>query len=42
LDEYHQGFVRNRNASLEDSLVDITGGITCLLLIWLVKKDKFK
>ena len=41
LDEYHQGFVRNRNASLEDSLLDISGGITVLLIILLIKKNKF-
>jgi len=42
LDEYHQAFVRSRNASLGDSFVDTFGAITSLLLIWLVKRDKFK
>lgn len=42
LDEYHQAFARNRNASLGDSLVDILGGLTYLFLIWLVKRNKFQ
>ncbi len=42
LDEYHQAFIRNRNASLEDSLLDIFGGVVCLFLIRLVKKINLK
>lgn len=41
LDEYHQAFVRNRNASLGDSLIDILGGLTFLLLICFFKRNKF-
>ena len=33
LDEYHQSFVPSRTASLVDSLIDISGGLTMLLLI---------
>lgn len=41
LDEYHQAFVKNRNASLGDSLTDTLGGITFLFFIWLIKRGKF-
>lgn len=41
LDEYHQSFVRNRNASLGDSLIDFAGGVTFLLIIWIAKRAKF-
>ncbi|MBK7996871.1 MAG: VanZ family protein [Blastocatellia bacterium] len=41
LDEYHQSFVRNRSASLQDSLVDILGGLTALLILFKIKKTKF-
>jgi len=33
LDEYHQSFVPSRTASIYDSLVDIAGGLTALLVI---------
>jgi VanZ family protein len=33
LDEYHQSFVPTRTGSVWDSLVDIAGGITALLVI---------
>ncbi|HEY8226251.1 MAG TPA: VanZ family protein [Pyrinomonadaceae bacterium] len=33
LDEYHQSFVPSRSASVIDSLVDMTGGFTALLII---------
>jgi len=33
LDEYHQSFVPSRSASLLDSLVDMAGGFTALLLL---------
>lgn len=41
LDEYHQAFVKNRNASLGDSLTDTLGGVTFLFLMWVIKKDRF-
>ena len=33
LDEYHQSFVPSRTASIYDSLIDMTGGLTALLVI---------
>jgi VanZ family protein len=34
LDEYHQSFVPSRTASIFDSFIDMSGGITALLVIW--------
>ena len=34
LDEYHQSFVPSRTASIHDSLIDIAGGLTALLIVW--------
>jgi VanZ family protein len=33
LDEYHQSFIPSRTGSIYDSLIDISGGLTALLLI---------
>jgi VanZ family protein len=33
LDEYHQSFVPSRTASIYDSLVDMAGGMTSLLIL---------
>ncbi|HEY0726524.1 MAG TPA: VanZ family protein [Pyrinomonadaceae bacterium] len=33
LDEYHQTFVPSRTGSIYDSLIDIAGGLTALLII---------
>jgi VanZ family protein len=33
LDEYHQSFVPSRTPSLFDSLIDMAGGLTALLLV---------
>ena len=33
VDEYHQSFVPSRTASLVDSLIDIAGGLTALIII---------
>ena len=33
LDEFHQSFVPSRTASVYDSLIDIAGGLTALLVI---------
>lgn len=41
LDEYHQSFTRTRSPSFGDSLVDLSGGITLLLILFLIKKNKF-
>jgi VanZ family protein len=42
LDEYHQSFVAVRTASIYDSLLDMTGGLTALLLyaLWRARKSK--
>lgn len=39
-DEYHQSFVSSRTASIYDSLIDILGGLTALLLYALRWKRK--
>ncbi|HEX6649041.1 MAG TPA: VanZ family protein [Pyrinomonadaceae bacterium] len=33
LDEYHQSFVPSRTASIYDSMIDIAGGLTALLIV---------
>ncbi|HKG46584.1 MAG TPA: VanZ family protein [Pyrinomonadaceae bacterium] len=33
MDEYHQSFVPSRTASIFDSLIDMTGGLTALIII---------
>ena len=33
MDEYHQSFVPSRTASLLDSLIDMAGGLTALLIV---------
>ena len=38
LDELHQSFVPTRTASIYDSLIDIVGGLTVLLIFKLVAK----
>ena len=42
LDEYHQSLVAVRTASLYDSMIDISGGLTALLLYALWRKSKSK
>lgn len=37
LDELHQTFTRTRGGSIYDSLLDISGGTTALLLLWGVR-----
>lgn len=37
-DEFHQSFSQHRTASIYDSMIDTSGGITALLLFWLVCK----
>lgn len=34
LDEYHQSFVPSRTASIFDSLIDMSGGLTALIIVW--------
>jgi VanZ family protein len=44
LDEYHQSFVATRTSSIYDSLIDISGGLSALLLytLWRARKAKVK
>jgi VanZ family protein len=37
LDEWHQSFTLSRTASPYDSLLDISGGLTALVAIWVVQ-----
>ena len=39
LDEYHQSFVPSRTASIFDSFIDISGGLTALLVVWWRKRS---
>ena len=39
-DEYHQSFVASRTASIYDSLIDMSGGLTALLLYALWRRRK--
>jgi VanZ family protein len=34
LDEYHQSFVPSRTGTVYDSLIDMTGGLTALIIVW--------
>jgi VanZ family protein len=38
LDEYHQTFTRHRMGSIHDSLIDASGAVTALLLLWLFRR----
>jgi VanZ family protein len=42
LDEYHQSFVPSRTASIYDSMIDMSGGLTILVLlaIWRTIREK--
>jgi len=37
-DEYHQSFVPTRTGSIYDSLIDIAGGLTALLIVSRVRR----
>ncbi len=41
LDEWHQTFTANRTGSIYDSLLDMSGGLTALLALWLVQRRRF-
>jgi len=41
-DEFHQTFVPSRTGSIYDSLIDMTGGLTALLLLMLWSKRKVR
>lgn len=38
LDEYHQTFTRHRTGSIYDSLIDTSGAVAALLLLWLFRR----
>ncbi|MGH9753873.1 MAG: VanZ family protein [Blastocatellia bacterium] len=38
LDEYHQTFTRHRTGSIYDSLIDTSGAVTALALLWLLRR----
>jgi VanZ family protein len=38
LDEYHQSFVATRTASVYDSLIDMAGGLTALIVVTFTEK----
>ncbi|MBO0863239.1 MAG: VanZ family protein [Chloracidobacterium sp.] len=37
LDEYHQTFTRHRTPSIYDSLIDTSGAMAALVLLWLIR-----
>ncbi len=39
-DEYHQSFVATRTASIHDSLLDMLGGVTVLVLVYLRRRRR--
>ena len=39
IDEYHQSYVPSRTASIYDSFIDMTGGVTALVVIWWRKRQ---
>ena len=38
LDEYHQTFTRHRTGSIYDSLIDTSGAVTALVLLWFLSR----
>jgi VanZ family protein len=42
LDEYHQSLTRMRQASLQDCLLDLSGGAVILLIIWYWQRARFR
>ncbi len=40
LDEFHQTFTLTRGGSIYDSLLDISGGVTALLLLWGIRSRR--
>ena len=40
MDEYHQTFVPTRTGTIYDSLIDIAGGLTALLLVWKLTRNR--
>jgi VanZ family protein len=41
-DEYHQSFVPSRGASIYDSMIDTAGGVTVLLVLYLVGRKRLR
>jgi VanZ family protein len=42
-DEYHQSFVPSRTSSVFDSMIDISGGLTALLLFhWYKRRSQYR
>ena len=41
LDEYHQSFVPSRTSSVFDSLIDMTGGLVALVVMWRKRRRVF-
>ena len=42
LDEWHQTFTANRTGTLYDSLLDMSGGLTALLGLWVFQRQRQK
>jgi len=42
LDEYHQTFTLRRTGSIYDSLIDTSGAVTALVLLWLFRRKSEK
>jgi VanZ family protein len=40
IDEYHQSFVPSRTSSIYDSFIDMTGGLTVILLLRLWYRER--
>ena len=38
LDEYHQSFTQSRTGSVSDSMLDMSGGLAVLVLLWLSRQ----
>jgi LPXTG-motif cell wall-anchored protein len=40
MDEYHQTLTETRTGSINDTLIDISGGLAALLGLWLVRRRR--
>jgi VanZ family protein len=40
LDEFHQSFTRHRTASVYDSMIDASGAVVTLVLLWLFRRKR--
>ena len=41
-DEFHQSFVPNRDASLQDVVADVAGSLACLAVVYWIRKGKVR